>query len=346
MLPTTNAARVLALLTTIAVLPCGAQTTRRPPVAQARPVADGWTVRQSQSEMTDQPTVVLSTVATNTVEGWLARSRPTLVVRCKEGAFDVYLRTGMPSSVEREVGEHTVRYRVGDREAVTESDWSASTDDGALFSPEPHALFERLTTAASLLVEWTPFHALPVRARFDVAGLGAHRAALAAACPAEFSPSAGGADQLRPDAGAGTSSIAGLATLLAADSTYFVAAESVALSGARWIVPATACSFLLVERRDATSGLDVQLDSVVVDLRRAAGAPAAKAVGESSAWSATLRVQGGAAPWTIRRHNGGEPALTILATFVELVFDEREGAKRAAALLADAITGCRRYRAG
>jgi hypothetical protein len=77
----------------------------------------------------------------------------------------------MPATVE--VGEferHTVRLRYDD-DAATSVVMAQSTDNKALFFPDPMSSIIRMWSAQMLLVGFTPFNASPVMIRFDVSGL-------------------------------------------------------------------------------------------------------------------------------------------------------------------------------
>ena len=67
------------------------------------------------SPMDDSPTVVFRLRAENDIEGWLAKKRPTLIVRCLERKTDVYVVTGMAAQPESgHFQEATVQIRLDD----------------------------------------------------------------------------------------------------------------------------------------------------------------------------------------------------------------------------------------
>jgi hypothetical protein len=130
-----------------------------------------WHVSETKSVFDDSPTVVLSLAAENGIRGWLASSIPQLVVRCQEGRTEVYVVTGMSASVEYGKFErHTIRLRYDDDAAIT-SVAGDSTDNRALFLPDPMGSITRLWSAHSLIVGLTPFNANPVSMEFNVSGL-------------------------------------------------------------------------------------------------------------------------------------------------------------------------------
>ena len=83
----------------------------------------------------------------------------------------MYVATGMPATVEAgELNRHTVRLRYGDDAAFSVLT-SESTDNKALFFPDPINNITRMWNVQMLLVGFTPFNANPVSIRFDVSGL-------------------------------------------------------------------------------------------------------------------------------------------------------------------------------
>ena len=161
------------------------ESTSRPPRPASEPPPTGgkWTASQSTSEMDDSKGVSLHLDADNEIQGWIAKNRPTLIVRCRENRTQVYVITGMASSIETsdDLEAHTVRVRIDDRAAERQR-WTDSTDDKALFAPSPLQLARDLTKAKTLRLEFTPFQASPATVIFDVTGLDHHIGKVAAAC--------------------------------------------------------------------------------------------------------------------------------------------------------------------
>ncbi len=132
--------------------------------------------------MDDSKTVTLTLAADQSVDAWLMRARPTLIIRCQERTTALYVVTETAATPELgKYNEYSVTHRVDQTTAVNE-DWTASTDSRALFSPEPIVLARRLRTASIFRFRFTPFNASPAIATFSVSGLAAHLPKVAAAC--------------------------------------------------------------------------------------------------------------------------------------------------------------------
>lgn len=170
-------------VTTAPAVSPSSTVTSAPPAEPPTPQVGGkWQYSEGRSPMDDSKTVVLALLAENQIEGWLARERPTLIVRCRENETDAYISVGMPSSVEfGETSRHTVRVRLDDQDAVTEM-WSQSTDTEALFSPRPVPLARQIAAAERLRFGFTPFNADPVVVEFDLRGFEEHVGTVAETC--------------------------------------------------------------------------------------------------------------------------------------------------------------------
>jgi len=149
--------------------------------ATAQPsITGGWSRSVSRSQMDDSKSVMYSLPATGEITGWLARARPRLIARCKEGETDIYVVLGMALTVED--GEtRSVRVRI-DSEASQSEDWYESTDNKAVFSPKPIEFARILANAKRLRLEVTPFNASPEVMQFNVAGFGHAAKELEATC--------------------------------------------------------------------------------------------------------------------------------------------------------------------
>jgi hypothetical protein len=128
---------------------------------------------RERSKIDDSEVIVLKLQAENVIHGWLATQRPELVVRYKEGDFDVYIVTGMPANPELGTDDFTVRIRLDKQKAYTEQ-WSESTDRRSLFSPDPVDLVSRMADSKFMIFEFTPFNASPQVIPFEVRGLAGH----------------------------------------------------------------------------------------------------------------------------------------------------------------------------
>lgn len=151
------------------------------PAAPSVPTSK-WTGGESKSEMDDTKTVVFHLEAENEIQGWLAKERPTLIVRCQERKTETYVITNMAANPELgEFQRHTVQVRFDERAAASQM-WRASTDDKALFAPNSVPFAQNLAKAQRLRVRFTPFNASPQTIEFDVRGFDAHAPVLAKTC--------------------------------------------------------------------------------------------------------------------------------------------------------------------
>ena len=314
-----------------------------------------WSVEESRSAMTDEPTVILTSEATGEVRGWLDRARPALVVRCKERKLDVYLRTGMSSHVEGAHGNHTIRYRIDTTRAVSESSWEESTSNEALFAPAPAELAERLMSGNTVLFEWTPFNANPVQARFDVMGLEAHRAKLVAACPGALAPTSAAerAAYAASPEGRAAAAIAAFKAAIDANPRYRerMSVVSTLIEGALGtrtrdtyvttnIASMDGCKLTVAVARQLPN--HTTSDTSWLDLRSLALAPAARSQKPLIGWAVVLSTETGekrivTRHWTPRDR---APKAASYATLF-IPFDKEEVATEAARLAGAAISACR-----
>jgi hypothetical protein len=174
-----------ALLSVACVLLVATAAAPELPGQKGRRPGGKWQVERSSSAMDDSPTVFLWVRAERPVAGWLEELRPILAVRCKEGSLDVYMKTGTSFSVDRcgdDLDKHGVRIRL-DKGKASSQCWNESTSGDALFSPSGRTMTLNIAASETVLIEFTPFNASPVVARFDVSGFDAHRPKLNATCP-------------------------------------------------------------------------------------------------------------------------------------------------------------------
>ncbi len=148
---------------------------------QKRDFTGKWNVSTDRSEMDDTKSVYLSLRAENSIQGWLESSTPTLNIRCMENQTNLFIETGMSSSVEYGTSNHTVELRIDSQKAFRQS-WSDSTDNKALFAGNSVGLAKQLAGADKLLFRFTPFNASPQTVEFDVRGLYNHLGEVAKAC--------------------------------------------------------------------------------------------------------------------------------------------------------------------
>lgn len=129
-----------------------------------------WRSRPIQSEMDGSQGYVVEKDADGAIDKWLGTTTPTLVIRCQENKTSVYVHT--ETAAQPELGLYdraTVRLRFDDG-APQRQEWSESTDDVALFAPNPIALARRLAKARTFRFQFTPFNAPPAVATFSLEG--------------------------------------------------------------------------------------------------------------------------------------------------------------------------------
>lgn len=150
------------------------------PAPSPTPEAGKWVVDTDTSSFDDSKTVILSLVAEDEIAGPVGSVRPTLILRCQEGATDAYVHVGMQPDVE--LGDTvTIRYRF-DQESALPGQASKSTDGEALFLQGPEEFIDRMLKHEQLVFGFTPFGAPPAEMTFDLRGLDTVIQSLRDAC--------------------------------------------------------------------------------------------------------------------------------------------------------------------
>jgi hypothetical protein len=169
---------------TRALVPPTSTPASLPPVSPT----GNWQRSEERSKMNDSRIVTYMLSADDIVEGWLAKERPTLIARCKEGSIDVYIVTGMASSVESGGSDrHTVQVRYDDQVAQAQQ-WSESTDNKAMFSRNGRSALRSIALAKRFRFGFTPFNASPQIAEFNVEGFSGPYSEIVAACATSTAP--------------------------------------------------------------------------------------------------------------------------------------------------------------
>ncbi len=147
------------------------------------PSSHGWSVSEDKSPMDDSRTVTLSLDADSAISAWPSETHtPTLIIRCREKATDLYIVNGTAPNVEYgELDGARVRLRLDSAAAFTQT-WGKSTDDKALFARGAVTLAKRLAKADRLTYQFTPFNSSPATTTFSLAGLAEHLPKVASAC--------------------------------------------------------------------------------------------------------------------------------------------------------------------
>ncbi|PJB29761.1 hypothetical protein CO110_04115 [Candidatus Desantisbacteria bacterium CG_4_9_14_3_um_filter_40_11] len=135
------------------------------------PFTGKWQVFTSKSEFDSSTTVTLSLDAEEYVKGWLSTTLPTLVLRCKEGRIQAYVKTGLQADVEYG-HESTVSIRVRfDQNEAAEMRATESTDGDELFFQDPFSTIMTMLQSNEMVFGFTPFNADPAVTNFDLRGL-------------------------------------------------------------------------------------------------------------------------------------------------------------------------------
>ena len=131
------------------------------------PKDKGWHLRTDISPIDDSKSYFLSREAEEPVGSGFMQSTPTLMIRYKEKALNVFVTVG--SYLGSDATEVTVR--IGQSPAREEK-WSISTDGKAIFCPsEDRAFVLELLQNNRLVIRLTPYGESPVTSTFDLSGL-------------------------------------------------------------------------------------------------------------------------------------------------------------------------------
>jgi len=129
--------------------------------------AGDWRITEHRSKIDDSRTVVLTLHAEEEVLGWPnKRTRPTLIVRYREGRIESYIWLGLTPNVERAEGA-TITVRFDDNEA-SDIRGSLSTDREAVFLPDAKSFIRSIAGSERMILRFTPFNSNPVVTEFDI----------------------------------------------------------------------------------------------------------------------------------------------------------------------------------
>lgn len=130
-----------------------------------------WSKEVEVSELDDSKNVFLSLEAENSFINWLNNSQqPNLTLRCKEGKTEAYINIGMPFQPEYEYGKQNLKVRYGKDRPQTVK-FSESSDQEAVFFPQPIAAVKKMLTKEQLVIEVKPFNQGTEIILFDLKGL-------------------------------------------------------------------------------------------------------------------------------------------------------------------------------
>ena len=130
-----------------------------------------WRVDKETSKIDDSSNIFLMLNAESSISGWLNKTHtPELTIRCKEHKTEVYIETGMSSSVEYGTDGATVILRF-DKEKAKSYNTGKSTDGEALFFSQSVGLIKQMLSHSTMLFQFTPFNSSPVMTTFDLSGI-------------------------------------------------------------------------------------------------------------------------------------------------------------------------------
>lgn len=141
-----------------------------------------WRVRTEISAIDDSTNVFISLNAKSAFKGWLDEEVGTLLIRCKENRTQAYVITGMTAQSgyrRHDESQVTVRY---DRSDALQIWMNESTDNKALFFPNPISEIKRMMNHQTMLFQFSPFNSSPTMTTFNIGGLSEAIEPLREAC--------------------------------------------------------------------------------------------------------------------------------------------------------------------
>ena len=141
-----------------------------------------WRVRTEVSPIDDSQNVYISLSAETPFKGWLKSELGTLMLRCKENRTSAFVVTGMAAQSgyrRHDQSETTIRY---DRDNAIKIWMNESTDNTALFFPNPISEIKRMMQHETMLFQFLPFNSSSSMTTFVIAGLSEAIVPLREAC--------------------------------------------------------------------------------------------------------------------------------------------------------------------
>ncbi len=142
--------------------------TPSPKVDSSGSTTGNWLFSSDVSALDDSTRYTLQLDAEDSIAAWLSEPVPTLVIRCQNRQYDVFIYVGtqLDSTLDDEV---FTRVRYGDKSPINIT-MTESTTGEAMFFPDSRAAVRNLLGVNRLVVGFTPFNANPVEAVFDTTG--------------------------------------------------------------------------------------------------------------------------------------------------------------------------------
>jgi hypothetical protein len=162
----------------------GARSTTEPKPAETKSAAppERWAfVDDGKNAMDDTPKAAIGVQADNEIEGVFQKYRPSLIIRCVQQKTEVIVNVGTSAEPELDHNGHTVRLKL-DGGTIRKEEWSQSTNQEALFAPNPVVLLRSLAHSRNLRIEFTPFMRAPATIVFNLDGLSEALPKVSKAC--------------------------------------------------------------------------------------------------------------------------------------------------------------------
>lgn len=148
------------------------------------PHKGAWQIYSGTSSLDDSATVVLALDAANPISGWpMQTKKPQLILRCREGKTDAYIKLGMQTHVEFEDGDQIASMRGRyDKGKVREYSMGKSTDGESIFFPRPIEEIKHMLSKSDAIYRVIPFNSAPAEMWFDLTDIKEAVAPLRKAC--------------------------------------------------------------------------------------------------------------------------------------------------------------------
>lgn len=155
----------------VAAAPTATVTPASPsaPPATAETAVQRWSTENQASWLDGRRGAAFELFSENIVKTWFGPARPTLVIRCRSQRIEAFVTTGS-LKIDPRVEGKTVTISM-DGEPVRTEQWADSDDRTALFAPDPAAFTQRLRTARTFHLGYSPHSSSDVVAQFHVSGI-------------------------------------------------------------------------------------------------------------------------------------------------------------------------------
>jgi len=131
-----------------------------------------WTVDTNTSALDDSVSFYGSVNSIKTLKSKYDETTPRLVIRCRDGEYDMYVDTDhvLTPYYDGDIGQVIARVRLGDNEPETLI-MEEGADSEVVFFRSPELLIGFMTTAKTMLFEITPYDSNTDYAEFNMEGI-------------------------------------------------------------------------------------------------------------------------------------------------------------------------------